>query len=107
MGLGASFCKDIASRQGFLVQRTAVTKTWSEYNYHTDSAVVTLTNDYVTSNLSSLAGNKSDMFLTPALNVKFSKSALIAFSASTCGATSQEIVTWSLDSDSNVPVRYH
>jgi hypothetical protein len=106
-GLGAAVCKDAAELDGHLAGRVAITKTWSDYNYHTDTAVVTLTNDYETSDSSSLAGSKSDMFLTPALNVKFSKSALIAFSASTCGATSQDIVTWSLDSDSNVPVCYH
>jgi hypothetical protein len=104
VGFGASSCIDVASREGFLNSRVAITNTWSHYNSHTDTAVLTLVNDYATSNTSFLAGNKSDMFLTPALNVKFSKSALIAFSASTCGATSQEIVTWSLDSDSNVPV---
>jgi hypothetical protein len=107
VGLGASFCKKVASREGFLSSRVAITKTWTEDHTHTDTAVLTLASDYATSNSSFLAGNQSDMFLTPALNVKFSKSALIAFSASTCGATSQEIVTWSLDSDSNVPVRYH
>ncbi len=107
VGFGASFCLDVASAEGFVAGRVAITKTWSEYNYHSDTAVVTLTNDYETSDSAFLAGNKSDMFLTPALNVKFSKSALIAFSASACGATSQDIVTWSLDSDSNVPVRCH
>ncbi len=106
-GLGASVCKDAVEFDGHLAGRVAITKTWSDYNYYTDTAAVTLTNDYETSDSTSLAGNKSDMFLTPALNVKFSKSALIAFSASTCGATSQDIVTWSLDSDSNVPVSYH
>jgi hypothetical protein len=104
VGLGASFCKDVAEVEGSLGGSVAITKTWSKYDEHTDAAVLSLSYDYSTSDDSSLAGNKSDMFLTPALNVKFSKSALIAFSASTCGATSQDIVTWSLDSDSNVPV---
>jgi hypothetical protein len=106
-GFLAYFCKDVAEAEGSLGGSVAITKTGSKYSEHTDAAVVTLSYDYSTSDDSSLAGNKSDMFLTPALNVKFSKSALIAFSASTCGATSQEIVTWSLDSDKNVPVSCH
>jgi hypothetical protein len=106
-GFGASVCKHIAEAEGSLAGGVATTKTGSKYDEHTDAAVLSLSYDYSTSDDSSLAGNKSDMFLTPALNVKFSKSALIAFNASTCGATSQDVVTWSLDSDSNVPVSCH
>ncbi len=106
-GLGSAFCKDVVELEGYVNGRLAITKTWTEYSEHTDTAVVTLTSDYSTSDSSSLAGNKSDMFLTPALNVKFSKSALIGFDKDACTGTSQEIVTWSLDSDNNVPVCYH
>ena len=106
-GFGASFCKHIAEAEGSLAGGVAITKTGSKYSEHTDAAVVTLSYDYSTSDDSSLAGSKSDMFLTPALNVKFSKSALVGFNASTCGATYQEVVTWSLDSNSNVPVSHH
>jgi hypothetical protein len=107
VGLGASFCKKVLSREGFVNGRLAITKTWTKHSEHTDTAVVTLTSDYTTSDSSSLAGNKSDMFLTPALNVKFSKSALIGFDKDACTGTYQEIVTWSLDSASNVPVSDH
>ncbi len=46
------------------------------------------------------------MFLTPSLNIKFAKSAEISFDKASCAAGYKEIVTWSLDSESNVPVRY-
>ncbi len=99
-------CSKITKFEGSAVVSLTATQTRSNFTQHTDTATLSFVYDYATSDDSSLAGNKSDMFLTPALNVKFSKSALIAFSASTCGATSQEIVTWSLDSDSNVPVSH-
>jgi hypothetical protein len=105
-GFGAYFCKDVAEAEGSLGGSVAITKTWSKYDEHTDAAVLSLSYDYSTSDDSSMAGSKSDMFLTPALNVKFSKSALISRN-STCIITYQEVVTWSLDSDSNVPVSCH
>ena len=95
---------NVAENEGSLGGSVAITKTWSKYDEHTDAAVLSLSYDYSTSDDPSLAGIKSDMFLTPALNVKFSISALIDFSASACAGTSRDIVTWSLDSDSNVPV---
>ncbi len=106
IGAFAMFCTKLSKVEGFVTPRVAITNTWTFLKQHSDTTTVTLTYDYATSDDSSLAGNKSDMFLTPALNVKFSKSALIAFSASTCAGTSQEVTTWNLASDSNVPVCY-
>jgi hypothetical protein len=60
---------------------------------------------YVTTSNPYIPGRWGDMFLTPSLNVKFAKSALISFDPTACGGASKEIVTWSLDSPTNVPVR--
>ena len=71
-----------------------------------DSTGVTIGFDYSYSTTSNpyIPGKLGDMFLTPSLNVKFSKSALISFNPTTCAGSSREIITWSLDSPSNVPV---
>ena len=103
-GLGASLCVKSLEVEGHLSARVDITKTWTKDQYHSDSATLTYNFDYTTSHDAAVAGIMSDMFLTPSLNVKFSISALIGFNASTCSATYQDIITWSLDSDKNVPV---
>ncbi len=81
-----------------------LTKTWASGHETTTAATMTYSFEYSTSDDPETAGKKSDMFLTPALNVKFSKSADVKFDLATCSASANIITTWSLDSDSNVPV---
>ncbi len=83
-----------------------MTKTWLHSSENTTVATLTYSFQYTTSDDIEKAGNRSDMFLTPSLNVKFSKSADISFDKTSCAAASKEIVTWSLDSEANVPVCY-
>ncbi len=73
---------------------------------HSSGTAITYSFEYTTSDDIEKAGNRSDMFLTPSLNVKFSKSAEITFNKASCSAAYKEIVSWSLDSESNVPVRF-
>jgi hypothetical protein len=70
------------------------------------SATVTYSFEYTTSDDIEKAGNRSDMFLTPSLNVKFSKSAEISLNKATCAVAYKEIVTWNLESETNVWVSY-
>ena len=104
-GLGLSFCTTIASVDTSLT--AAVSKIQSRVygEEHTTSATLGFSFEYTTSDDIEKAGNRSDMFLTPALNVKFAKSAEITFDKASCAAGYKEIVTWSLDSETNVPVR--
>ncbi len=80
----------------------STTLTWSASDSNTVSLGFTYT--YTTSTNPFIPSKLGDMFLTPSLNVKFSKSALISFDPDTCAGSSKEIVTWSLDSPSNMPV---
>ncbi len=90
--------------EGHTDYRKASTAIWSFDSESSDSVSLTYTFDYATSSAAALAGNKSDMFLTPALNVKFSKSDNISFDSVACTGSSKEIITWSLDSEKNQPV---
>ena len=82
----------------------SVSKTWNNAHESSTSSTVMYSFEYTTSDDIEKAGNRSDMFLTPSLNVKFAKSAEISFDKAACSAAYKEIVTWSLDSESNVPV---
>ncbi len=104
MGLGAAFCTELLSTSGMVGPYFSLSQSWNYGEEHSTSATVSYSFEYTTSDDIEKAGNRSDMFLTPSLNVKFSKSAEISFGKSTCSAGYKEIVTWSLDSESNVPV---
>jgi hypothetical protein len=82
----------------------SISKSWNHGEEHSASTTISYSFEYTTSDDIEKAGNRSDMFLTPSLNVKFSKSAEISFDKAACSAAYKEIVTWSLDSESNVPV---
>ncbi len=90
--------------EGFADYRKASTVIQSFDSESSHSVSLTYTFDYATSSTAQLAGNKSDMFLTPALNVKFSKSDNITFDSIACTGSSKEVITWSLDSEKNQPV---
>jgi hypothetical protein len=81
-----------------------ISKSWNHGEEHSTSATYSYSFEYTTSDDIEKAGNRSDMFLTPSLNVKFSKSAEISFDKAACSPAYKEIVTWSLSSESNVPV---
>ncbi len=81
-----------------------ISKSWSYGEEHSTSATLSYSFEYTTSDDIEKAGNRSDMFLTPSLNIKFSKSADISFDLAACAASYLEVVTWSPDSESNVPV---
>ena len=103
-GLGYATCTttfEISFGMGTTIDQT---QTRSYAKEHSSSAGIGLSFEYTTSDDIEKAGNRSDMFLTPSLNVKFSKSADISFNKASCSAAYKEIVTWSLDSESNVPV---
>ncbi len=104
IGFGASICFNAAKTEGLLRPYFAFSVADLEAEEDTTSAAIVYSYDYTTSDDIEKAGLKSDMFLTPSLNVKFSKSAEIGFNLTTCAATSKEIITWSLDSETNVPV---
>jgi hypothetical protein len=61
--------------------------------------------DYTTSDDAEAAGNRSDVFLIPSLDIWLAKSAHISLNKTTCSGGYEEIRTWSLDSVSTVPVR--
>jgi hypothetical protein len=104
LGVGAETCKDLALAEGMVGPYFSLAHSWNSGEEHSSSAVVTYSFEYTTSDDIEKAGNRSDMFLTPSLNVKFAKSADISFDKAACSAAYKEIVTWSLDSESNVPV---
>jgi hypothetical protein len=103
-GLGFAVCTSLAKTEGMVGPYFSISKSWNHGEEHSTSASVTYSFEYTTSDDIEKAGNRSDMFLTPSLNVKFSKSAEISFDKAACSAAYKEIVTWSLDSESNVPV---
>ncbi len=84
----------------------SISSAWNNAHESSTSSTVTYSFEYTTSDDIEKAGNRSDMFLTPSLNVKFAKSAEVSFDKASCSAGYKEIVTWSLDSESNVPVRF-
>jgi hypothetical protein len=104
LGFGSSFCKDAVETEGHIGTRLVVAKKWTDEDTFSNSAKLTYSYKYTTSNALESTGRNADMFLTPSLNVKFSISDQITFDASTCAGSSKSITTWSLDSDSNVPV---
>jgi hypothetical protein len=104
IGLGAAICSRIAKVSASVTGYVGNTYTKSYSDERADSISVSYSFEYTTSNDARKAGNISDMFLTPSLNVKFAKSADISFNKSSCAAAYKEIVTWNLDSESNVPV---
>ncbi len=104
IGLGAAICSRIAQVSASVTGYVGNTHTKSYSDERADSISMSYSFEYTTSEDIEKAGNRSDMFLTPSLNVKFAKSADISFNKSTCSAAYKEIVTWNLDSESNVPV---
>jgi hypothetical protein len=105
IGLGAAICSRIAQVSSSVTGYVGTTYTKSYGNEQATAVSVSFSFEYTTSEDIEKAGNRSDMFLTPSLNVKFAKSAEIGFDKASCSATYKEIVTWNLDSESNVPVR--
>ena len=103
-GLGLSTClKSTTLRAAFgpvIGIGAAFTNAWSD----SSSVAIAYSYSYSTSGDAGYSGRLSDAFLTPSLNVKFSKSALVSFDPAACAGASKEVVTWSLDSESNVPV---
>ena len=105
VGLGAAFCTTIATAEGGVKPYVGTTHTRSYGEEQATATTLGFSFEYTTSDDIEKAGNRSDMFLTPSLNVKFAKSAEITFDKASCAAGYKEIVTWSLDSETNVPVR--
>jgi len=105
VGLGAEACPKVTKTSGMVGPYFGLSKSWNTAEEHSTSTTLSYSFEYTTSDDIEKAGNRSDMFLTPSLNVKFSKSAEISFDKTSCSAGYKEIVTWSLDSESNVPVR--
>jgi hypothetical protein len=104
VGLGIAVCKKlgkVAVSGGFGIDVSTI-MTWTTET--SNSVTLGLTYSYSTSTNAFIPSKLGDMFLTPSLNIKFSKSALISFDPDACAGSSKEIVTWSLDSPSNVPV---
>jgi hypothetical protein len=106
-GLGFEACLKVAAVEGMYGAYFSISNFWNRGEEHSTSTTISYSFEYTTSDDIEKAGNRSDMFLTPSLNVKFSKSAEISFDKAACSAASKEIVTWSLDSESNVPVCLH
>ncbi len=104
IGLGAAVCTKLAMVSAKVAGYVGNTYTKSYSDERSDSISMSYSFEYTTSEDIEKAGNRSDMFLTPSLNVKFAKSADISFNKSSCSAAYKEIVTWNLDSESNVPV---
>ncbi|EGD77107.1 hypothetical protein PTSG_07442 [Salpingoeca rosetta] len=66
--------------------------------------VWSFTIDVTTSDDPMLAGEKSDMFLVPALNVVFLDTDVISFNTTTCSVNRSLTTTWSLDPEANEQV---
>ena len=96
----------MASAEGTITPSFDLTQKWSTSEELSNTASLTYAYAYSTSSDAYNAGKLSDAFLTPALDVKFSKSALIGFDVATCSATYKEIISWRLDSPTNVPVSF-
>jgi hypothetical protein len=104
VGFGASLCVDIAKSEGWVGPYFGTSGTYGHEHVGSDSATLTFSYEYTTSDDIEKAGNRSDMFLTPSLIIKFSKSGLISFSPTTCTVESKEISTWDINSPKNVQV---
>jgi hypothetical protein len=107
VGLAAYVCTQLASVEGVLATYYGRANTDTDGKEQSSSATIAYSFEYTTSDDIEKAGNRSDMFLTPSLNIKFSKSAQISFDKISCLVECKEIFTWSLDSESNVPVCYY
>ncbi len=103
-GLGFAACLAVLGVEGMYGAYFSISNSWNRGEEHSTSTTISYSFEYTTSDDIEKAGNRSDMLLTPSLNVKFSKSAEISFDKAACSAAYKEIVTWSLDSESNVPV---
>jgi hypothetical protein len=104
-GVGIAVCLKMQEIEGHVIGYTDIVNTWASAHESSTAATISYSYEYTTSDDPETAGKKADVFLTPALNVKFSKSANISFDLKTCTASAVEIITWSLDSEKNVPVR--
>ncbi len=102
--LVAVVCQKLSSVEGVFLPHYTGSQTFTYGKEQSSSATVAFSFEYTTSDDVEKAGNRSDMFLTPSLNIKFSKSARISFDKVSCLVEYKEIFTWSLDSESNVPV---
>ncbi len=104
LGLGIATCKKAGEINygfgGSIDYATTATTTTDRGN----SVSIGFTYTYTTSSNPFIPSKLGDMFLTPSLNVKFSKSAEITLDRATCAAAYKEIISWSLDSPSNMPV---
>ncbi len=98
------FCTTAFKFAGTAGTTLGVTSTSTAESSIATGAKLSLEFAYTTSGDALYAGSGSDAFLTPSLNVKFAKSAQIDFNATSCGVAYKEIISWSLDSDKNVPV---
>ncbi len=104
LGLGIATCKKIGN---IAVDFGATMDFSTSFTTSTDSSnsvSIGFTYTYTTSSSPFIPSKLGDMFLTPSLNVKFSKSAQISLNRTTCAAAYREIISWSLDSPSNMPV---
>ena len=60
--------------------------------------------DVETSDNEMLAGEQSDMFLVPSLNIVLLKTDIVSFDAESCSANKSQAITWTLGSDKNTKV---
>jgi hypothetical protein len=103
-GLGIANCMKVGKVALDVGASIDVSTSFAWTSEDSNSVSIGFTYSYTTTDNPYIPSKLGDMFLTPSLNVKFSKSALISFNPSTCAGASREIITWSLDSPSNVPV---
>ncbi len=103
-GLGVATCQKVGKVAVDLGFSLDISTDLSWTSESSNSVTLEFTYSYTTSDSADIPSKLGDMFLTPSLNVKFSKSALISFDPINCAGASKEIITWSLDSPSNVPV---
>jgi hypothetical protein len=103
-GLGVATCKKIGDIAIDFTLGLDANFKYSRSSSTSNEVTLAFEYTYATSTSPFIPSKLGDMFLLPSLNIKFTKSALIAFDPATCAGNSTDVLTWSLDSPANVPV---
>jgi hypothetical protein len=90
-GIAVEACTKLTKAEGLIGGYFAFSHSATSGDEHSSSSTVTFSFEYTTSDDIEKAGARSDMFLTPSLNVKFSKSAEITFNKTSCEPSNQRL----------------
>ncbi|EGD82345.1 hypothetical protein PTSG_03009 [Salpingoeca rosetta] len=105
VGLGAANCINLVTAKSspvtIMAETTNLFGTKDADDNEETGKVWSFEIDVATSEAAVLAGERSDMFLVPALNVVFLDTYTISFDKATCGASKSKRTKWSLASKEN------